>query len=753
MDPELVGDLFRFVGGSSLRARLAQLAGWSLEGLTPAQTEELDRQEAEILRGDRGEPAGRALGPYLLVEKLGGGATSDVWKAWDTKLRRWVAVKEAKLEGPASRERFLREARAASKVRHPHLIEAFDVGREGDVDYLAMTLVEGLPMDRAGHDPRSAARAVADVAGAVQALHEAGLIHRDIKPQNILQDVEGRAILADFGIARDLSAPPLTLEGAVLGTPHYMAPEQAAGTPELIREAADVYGLGATLYHLAGGRPPFAGADLPTLLGKIATAEPAPLRDDIPRPIAAIVRRAMEKDPRDRYPTAAAFEEDLRRFLRGEPLRSGSAAWRWLRRRWSWIAGGAAALALLVALWIPSRRAAEAVAIHNEGVERWARGDVAGAEAWFARAGERPESMLMRGRCLLRMGKSKEALDLWNRLLEAHPNYGPVLLERGKLRMAATIHRQVPVAGRRSGRGVVFQASKPAPDPDLLRAEPALRELDRTEQAFSVGEFLLRRGRAPEAVEHLKTYAERQPWDPAAHSFLAAAAFLAGDYATADAALTAALALEPRSDRYLARGDARLAGGRYEGAVEDYARAGDEGRRGLALQSLGKLEEAEAAFDRAPRSARTLVNRGTVRAERKNLEGAKRDFEAALELDERSADAYHNLAGVNLLEQDVEAALRHFDLALGCDAEFMEAYIGRARARIRLGQPEKAVPDFERALRRSADLDLHLEAAAAYFLAGEKAKAVDAVRRALLDGGDAWPSRPAAEKLLKEWSP
>src|SRR5204863_4620767 len=131
------------------------------------------------------------------VERLGGGQAGVVWKAWDTKLQRWVAVKEAREDVRFSRERFLREARAAAKVRHPHLVEALEVGRQDDRDFIVMNYVDGKPLDQASLAPGKAAAVIADIADAVAALHAAGVLHRDIKPQNILLDADGRGWLAD----------------------------------------------------------------------------------------------------------------------------------------------------------------------------------------------------------------------------------------------------------------------------------------------------------------------------------------------------------------------------------------------------------------------------------------------------------------------------------------------------------------------------------------------------------------------------
>jgi tetratricopeptide (TPR) repeat protein/predicted Ser/Thr protein kinase len=807
MDADRVGDLFRFLGGKSIVGRLAVLNGYVTEDqleaaraadpgpvgevlvgmgfLTAAQRAELEAQEAEIRRGDRAEPSGRAIGHYLLVEQLGGGQAGIVWKAWDTKLQRWVAVKEARDDVRFARERFLREARAAAKVRHPHLVQALEVGRHEEKDFIVMTLVEGRPLDQAELPADKAAAVMADIADAVAALHAAGVLHRDIKPQNILLDESGHGWLADFGIARDRSAQPLTLEGTLLGTPVYMAPEQAAGKPELVGEAADVYGLGSTLYHVVTGRAPFlAEDDLRILLRRLSDEPPPAPREvtpDVPEDLDFIIRRALEKHPDDRYPSAAAMAEDLRRFLRGEPpaarpvgpvVRSA----RWLQREPRKIGVALAVVAVAIAAILTvsgSFRRERYLKHYQEGVDRFTRGAADEALSRFeeaaAAAPDRPEPWLMKGRCLLRLKRPEEAQAAWTEALARDPQFGPALLERGKAAVESYVQRRLPPAIRASGGRIRFgspEAERPEDkarrekgEQDLAKARTG-RGLDPVELRFLEGALAYGQGRYPEATAALGAYVAKNAWDAAGFSLHAAAATLSGDFAAAERSLTKAIDLQPRPDRYRARGDARYGMGRYAEAIEDYGRADDDaaarGGRGLALQALGRPADAVAEYTRAlelrPRDARLLNNRGTAKVDLLDLPGARKDFEEALESNEFFAEAYHNLGNVLLLESRPAEAIRQYDLALGCDPDYTEAYVHRARARLKTGATEEAAADLRQALRREPrNPDVLLDLATVTRARGDDAKALSLLEEALAAAPAGWPPRPKAEKLLAEW--
>ncbi|MDJ0838080.1 MAG: protein kinase [Acidobacteriota bacterium] len=283
-------------------------------------------------------PGNPASGPgvslpahYQLGELLGRGAMGKVYKALDTRLQRHVAVKFLIDDDPDLVTRFVREARAQARVEHDHLCKVFEVGEEQGRPYIVMQLIQGKTLDETAANMTLEQKllAVKDAAEAVHQANRSGLIHRDLKPGNILveQLADGRfkPYVMDFGLARLTTDRNLTMHGAVLGTPGYMSPEQAAGETERVDRRTDVYGLGASLYHLITGQAPFGGPSLGTLLLNIQHDMPAPprqLKPGIPRDVEVIALKCLEKDPDSRYPSAKALAEDLGRYLDGDPIQA-----------------------------------------------------------------------------------------------------------------------------------------------------------------------------------------------------------------------------------------------------------------------------------------------------------------------------------------------------------------------------------------------------------------------------------------------
>jgi serine/threonine-protein kinase len=286
---------------------------------------------------------------YQLLGVLGRGGMGVVYKARQTALNRVVALKMMLAgghAGPTALARFRKEAEAAC-LEHPHIVRIYDFGQHEGLPYLCMEYVDGgnLAQKAAGkaQPPREAAQLIATLADAVQYAHERGVIHRDLKPANVLLTSAGEAKIGDFGLAKLVNAGSgQTHSGILLGTPSYMAPEQAAGKPADIGPGTDVYALGATFYELLTGAPPFrAGGALETLQ-QVVTLEPAPLSrlsSGIPSDLECICLRCLRKDPRDRYANAGELAVDLRRFLTGVPVGTARTAssgrlLEWLRRQW-----------------------------------------------------------------------------------------------------------------------------------------------------------------------------------------------------------------------------------------------------------------------------------------------------------------------------------------------------------------------------------------------------------------------------------
>ncbi|HTU27647.1 MAG TPA: serine/threonine-protein kinase, partial [Pirellulales bacterium] len=298
---------------------------------------------------DASPPATSTFGRYELEAEIGRGGMGVVYKARQADLGRSVALKmilASRLASLADVRRFQREARAAGSLRHSHIVGIHEVGECHGQHYFTMDFIAGEDLARRlARGPLGAETAAAlllDVARAVDYLHAAGLVHRDLKPSNILIDERGEALVTDFGLAKFFqSEEERTETGMILGTPNYMSPEQAAGRTAEIGPPSDVYSLGAILYEMLTGRPPFSAADPFNVRLQVLEQEPpAPrsLNPRVPPELERICLGCLEKDPAARYPSAAALAADLARFLRGEPPEIPTATLvqrvrRWCRRR------------------------------------------------------------------------------------------------------------------------------------------------------------------------------------------------------------------------------------------------------------------------------------------------------------------------------------------------------------------------------------------------------------------------------------
>ncbi len=308
------------------------------------------------------------LGDYELVEEVGRGGQGVVFRARQKSLNRTVALKVISLGQWASKahlKRFRREAEAAASLDHPSIVPIYEVGEREGACYFSMKFVEGGQLDevvkRAPMSIRQAAELIAKVARTVHYAHEHGILHRDIKPGNILLDAKGEPLLTDFGLARLVEAEStITRTREALGTPSYMAPEQAAGEQRKLSNATDVYGLGAVLYQLLTDHPPFAGGTTYETIKLLLDTEPRQprlLNPKIDRDLSTICLKCLEKDPQRRYPSALALAEDLERWLKHEPIRARRTgvfthARKWVRRNPSIAAMTATLLALAVPLGV-----------------------------------------------------------------------------------------------------------------------------------------------------------------------------------------------------------------------------------------------------------------------------------------------------------------------------------------------------------------------------------------------------------------
>jgi tRNA A-37 threonylcarbamoyl transferase component Bud32 len=324
-----------------LESLLASLE--ALERLAPAGTPRCDA-DAQSPAGDEAALP-RELGDYELLGEVGRGGMGVVFRARQKSLQRVVALKMILANHLASTDhvrRFHDEARAAAGLRHPNIVQIHDVGQSNGLHFFTMEYVEGdnlaVRLARAPLDRTDAVRLIAKVARAVQHLHEHHVIHRDLKPSNILLDADGGPHVTDFGLAKCLTSDSqATATGVIAGTACYMAPEQATGRSATLGPACDIYSLGAIIYELLTGRPPFLeDSPLDTLL-QVLGGEPVPPRRldrRIPRDLERICLKCLARTPADRYPSALSLADDLERFLRGETLEAQPPGL--FRRLWTW---------------------------------------------------------------------------------------------------------------------------------------------------------------------------------------------------------------------------------------------------------------------------------------------------------------------------------------------------------------------------------------------------------------------------------
>ncbi len=353
--PDLADDLAAFFADHRRLARFAAdlpPAPASSEAVTVAPGAEADAAPLTV----------RYIGDYEVLEEIARGGMGVVFKARQVSLNRTVALKmilAGQFASAAEVQRFRTEAEAAANLDHPNIVPIYEVGEHEGRQYFSMKLVEGgslaAEVAKLVGDPRRTARLLAAAARAVHHAHQRGVIHRDLKPANILLDRDGQPQITDFGLAKRAADAGQTHSGAIVGTPAYMASEQASGRKGAVTTLADVYGLGAILYELLTGRPPFAGATPLDVMLQVLEKEPEPpskVNPKADRDLSAVALRCLQKAPEQRYESAAALADDLKRWLNGEPTKArppslAGLAWRWLRRN----TAAAATVAALGLAW------------------------------------------------------------------------------------------------------------------------------------------------------------------------------------------------------------------------------------------------------------------------------------------------------------------------------------------------------------------------------------------------------------------
>jgi len=686
--------------------------------------------------------------------ELGAGGMAIVYRAWDRRLQRDVALKVLRRDQrlhPGIAARFQREVDVTVHLAHPHVVAVYDAGEEDGQLFLVSELVDGESLEDVLRARRmecvAMLRMLEKAARGVAAAHAKGIVHRDLKPANILVTRAGEPKVADFGLAHLAGAEVvLTKQGAALGTPLYMAPEQIRGDVGAITPRTDVYALGVILYQMLTGATPHRGQTAAEVYASVLVDEPRRPRtvvSSLAPDVEAVCLKALERDPMRRYAHAGEFADDLARFLAGEPtLARAPGAGRWVERRLRRHAVAIAGVALFVAAvaWVvQSTGRSQAMerysAAMHRGTEEWNRlvaaaRSVAVEREELSRLGERasahfrdaadseparPEPWLMLGRCRMLAGDPDRAVAAWDEALRRDPAFVAARIERAKHFVLSYASRRAPPPARVVRGRLEFAA--PEPETDALRSlrERAEAETRGVAAKFLDGALAYGEGRFAEAASVLAAHVAEDPLDGRAWAMLGFARFRAGQLDAAATALRKALQFERHASWHRSHGDVLVAAGRFADALAAYddalrldaQDAEAASGRGLALHGLGRAAEAIEAHGRAielrPGFARAYNNCGTVRADARDLDGAEGDFRKAVEIHPGYVEAYFNLGNVLVMKGAFDEAIVEFDTAIGLDRKFADAFERRGLARKMKGDAVGAARDADEAQRLRAD--------------------------------------------------
>ncbi|HZL72705.1 MAG TPA: protein kinase, partial [Planctomycetota bacterium] len=611
-----------------------------------------------------GAKASDRLGKYLLMEKLGTGGMGEVWKALDTELNRWVALKFLKDQDSKELARFAREAHMAAKLSHPNIAAVHEIGEVGGRHYIAMQCIEGRTLETfRTNDRRLLVRLCLDAAKALDHAHRHGVIHRDVKPGNLMveETEEGtKVVVLDFGLARSIEGgEKLSMSGSVVGTPHYLSPEQARA--EKLDERTDVYSLGATMYEIFTGRAAFEGGNVYDILKKVENEEPmAPrrIKPQINQDLQTIILKCLEKRRERRYDNAKELAHDLRRFLNHEAVlaRPPSAIYLLkmrLSKRKSLVAAVAALLCLVVgaAVLLPKMIAESAARAriveyqtpYTEGRNAWdevlqivqkaplehAARKAREARSHFEKAIgilELADAQVMRGKCLQLEGSPQEAEAAWERALVLDPGNQEARFHLAKMLLLRYYNAQAPALAHRDKSGGGFRIIETGPEtPEetrlRARAEKLLAGVGAEEKsAYLRGVLEVNRRRYKEGAALLAQY-NREGWDAASIALEGSARLYSGDYEGAIRVCTRAIELDPKNAHtYVLRGLAREGHGLHDAAIEDFNEA-------LRLD---------------PKNAGTWHSRGNSKSDQGKREDAIVDFNESIKLDPNSAVVYYS---------------------------------------------------------------------------------------------------------------
>lgn len=687
--------------------------------LTEDQIEDLQKGALALLRendlsgkestSEAVPTSGEYFGPYELVKKLGTGGMGVVYSAHDSRLDRTVAIKLLhRAENPTILARFQREAKVMARLKHPRIVNIFDVGEERDRPYLVMEMYEGISLEQALQKKTLSRKKIVEVirqaAVGISFANKNGVIHRDVKPANIIVTPKGEGIVMDFGLAKlaEGQEQTLSVEGSVLGTPAYMSPEQATGNLEKVDRRTDVWGLGATLYHGLVGEPPFSGKSVHGILKRIIENEPDSLRKKDPSihsDLETICFTALEKNPKDRYPTATEFAKDLRLYLSGEPISAtapgkGKVILKWGSKNRKGLYGLTGALVLAITttvLFSGITKSDRFERLKGEttvafGKEQWTKVIASGEEALRIQKDPNLETLLTKARNELEREKEQKihkatlehlrekiapleesiretrvliyakGVDLGSKLSSVEI----LILELESLLAKDVLYQKLALGWKRIGVGWYF-VGDPVRAENALLAANTLAPNDR-EVTEHLGKIYLQRSletlRAKEFLSKAKRRDLAEEWAEKATQLLEKTKSNSKKF---ESLLNQAYLALAKGDRGTLDQICRFALSTYKETlgVEEFLFL--QASVDSSAESIPKLTEV---IERAPNHSRAYYIRGMLRARKGDLSGGKMDLDQAIKIHPRYVWSYISRGILSRKMNQNQEALKNFSLAL-----------------------------------------------------------------------------------------
>ncbi|MEK7309933.1 MAG: tetratricopeptide repeat protein [Planctomycetota bacterium] len=720
------------------------------------------------------QPIEERFGKYRLIKKLGQGGMGTVYLAWDAMLNRQIALKALILEDIESTARFMREARATAKLKHPNIVNVYEANVVGKTYYLTMDYIDGISLADliSDHDtsltPKRIAQIIRDMALALEYAHNNGIIHRDIKPGNILINRTGHVYLTDFGLAKELSGleRSLTISGTTLGTPDYMAPEQAMGKKDEIDQRSDIFSLGATLYHTLTGQLPFRGNELYDVLNQVVNHEPPTPSSIIVvhKDLETICLKCLDKDKARRYQSMAELADDLRSYIEGEPIQarrisSMTRIWRRVKKNKAItisIAGaGMILLAALIGLAVSSAKAKEKAEIYRVDAYRLfgqKKYDQALIACEKIREITRTDEKIndLQQRCLAEMESQKAAFREKDERVRRRAE-AKMALDRAE--RAPTADKKIEIAG------------------EALKIDPTFAE------AYQLmGLVYKEKFDYPKAVECFSKAIEFSP--ELAYAYYERAMIMTFWDMPKKALPDLEMVLKYDPESYMghfARGCIEGAQGKFDEAIESYTKVIKlhpnyslaYSKRGSAYAIKNELDLAITDFTKAirldPKDSEAYNNRGLVYYQKKETAKAIADWTEVIRIDPKCAEAYTNRGNTYKDKGELDKAISDYTEAIMLDPKCFEVYNNRGNAYDDKEELDKAIADWTEAIRLSPKYTLgYYKRGLAYRREGEIDKAIadwtEAIRldpqyaEAYYKRGDAYKDNGELDKTIADWT-